>query len=165
MTRDIGVLYVWLDQFIVYWLGCGDCLAYNLLCLTQLHHYIPYASLSLQQHLCTVAILVLIGLFITVAYLLLHPFKLFERFIGKLKFKKDLIISVTDVLNGPFKDGTSENSWDYQYFAGMHFAIQLVVMTFYYIPLELKQVTGILKLTVCSLYIFSILIFRPYKRN
>ena len=70
MTRDIGVLYVWLDQFIVYWLGFGDCLAYNLLCLTQLHHYIPYASLSLQQHLCTVAILVLVGLFITVAYLL-----------------------------------------------------------------------------------------------
>ena len=47
----------------------------------------------------------------------------------------------------------------------MHFAIQLVVMTFYYIPLEHKLVTGILKVTVCSLYIFSILIFRPYKRN
>ena len=83
-----------------------------------------------------VAILVLIGLFITVAYLLLHPFKLFQRSFGKMKFKKDLIISVTDVFNGPFKDGTSENSWDYRYFAGMHFAIQLVVMTFYYIPLE-----------------------------
>ena len=120
---------------------------------------------DLHGFACTVAILVLVGLFITVAYLLLHPFKLFQRFISKLQFKKDLIISVTDVFNGPFKDGTSENSWDYRYFAGMHFAIQLVVMTFYYIPLEHKLVTGILKLTVCSLYIFSILIFRPYKRN
>ncbi len=72
---------------------------------------------------------------------------------------------MTDVFNGPFKDGTSENSWDYRYFAGMHFAIQLVVMTFYYIPLELMQVTGSLKVTVCSLYLLAILIFRPYKRN
>ena len=113
----------------------------------------------------TVAILVLVGLFITVAYLLLHPFRLFQWCFGKLKFKKDLIISVTDVFNGPFKDGSSENSWDYRYFAGMHFAIQLVVMTFYYIPLELMQVTGSLKMTVCSLYLLAILIFRPYKRN
>ena len=113
----------------------------------------------------TVAILVLVGLFITVAYLLLHPFKLFQSCFGKLNFKKDLIISVTDVLNGPFKDGTSENSWDYRYFAGMHFVIQLVVMTFYYIPLEHMQVTGSLKVTVCSLYLLAILIFRPYKRN
>ena len=113
----------------------------------------------------TVAILVLVGLFITVAYLLLHPFRLFQWCFGKLKFKKDLIISVTDVFNGPFKDGTSENSWDYRYFAGMHFAIQLVVMTFYYIPLEHKLVTGSLKVTVCSLYLLAILIFRPYKRN
>ena len=113
----------------------------------------------------TVAILVLVGLFITVAYLLLHPFKLFQWCFGKLKFKKDLILSVTDVFNGPFKDGTSENSWDYRYFAGIHFTIRLVVMTFYYIPLELMQVTAILKVTVCSLYLLAILIFRPYKRN
>ena len=72
---------------------------------------------------------------------------------------------MTDVFNGPFKDGTSENSWDYRYFAGMHFVIQLVVMTFYYIPLEYKLVTGSLKVTVCSLYLLAMLIFRPYKRN
>ena len=113
----------------------------------------------------TVAILVLIGLCVTVGYLLLHPFRLFQKSFCKLKFKKDLIISVTDVFNGPFKDGTSENSWDYRYFAGMHFVIQLVVMTFYYIPLEYKLVTGSLKVTVCSLYLLAMLIFRPYKRN
>ena len=126
---------------------------------------ISYFKDGVHCFACTVAILVLVGLFITVAYILLYPFKLFQKCFGKLKFKKDFIISVTDVFNGPFKDGTSENSWDYRYFAGMHFAIQLVVMTFYYIPLEHKLVTGSLKLTVCSLYIFSILIFRPYKRN
>ena len=113
----------------------------------------------------TVAILVLVGLCITVAYLLLHPFRLFQWCFTKMKFKKDLIISVTDVFTGPFKDGTSENSWDYRYFAGMHFAIQLVVMTFYYIPLEYILVTGSLKVTVCSLYLLAILIFRPYKRK
>ena len=112
-----------------------------------------------------VAILVLVGLSITVAYLLLHPFKLFQKCFGKLKFRKDFIISVTDVFNGPFKDGTSENSWDCRYFAGMHFIIQLEVMTFYYIPLKYEIGTGILKMIVCSLYICSILIFRPYKKN
>ncbi len=104
----------------------------------------------------TVAILVLVGLFITVAYLLLHPFRLFQLCFGKLKFKKDLIMSVTDVFNGPFKDGTSENSWDYRYFARMHFTMQLVVMTFYYIPLEHKLVTGSLKVTV---HVFIIFVF------
>ena len=126
------------------------------------HSHISVVSMALPG---TVAILVLVGLCITVAYLLLHPFRLFRWCFGKLKFKKDLIISVTDVFNGPFKDGTSENSWDYRYFAGMHFAIQLVVMTFYYIPLEQKIMTGILKVTMCLLYSCSIMIFRPYKRN
>ena len=124
----------------------------------------PYFS-GVHGFACTVAILVLVLLFITVAYLVLHPFKLFQWCFGKLNFRKDLVISVTDVFNGPFKDGTSENSWDYRYFAGMHFAIQLVVMTFYYIPLEHILITGSLKMTVCSLYLLAILIFRPYKRN
>ena len=113
----------------------------------------------------TIAIVVLIVLCVTVAYLLLHPLRLFQWCFGKLKFKKDLIIAVTDVFNGPFKDGTSNNTWDYRYFAGMHFAIQLFIMILYYTPLKYIYVIVSMKMLVCGLYIVAILIFRPYKRN
>ena len=112
----------------------------------------------------TIAIVILIVLCVTVAYLLLHPLRLFQWCFGKLKFQKDLIISVTDVFNGPFKDGTSNNTWDYRYFAGIHFIMQLIIMISYCTPSPIVVIVAI-KMSVCGLYIVALLIFRPYKRN
>ena len=114
----------------------------------------------------SVAILVLLGLIVTTLYLLVYPFKLFQRLFDKLTLKKDLLLSVTDVFTGPYKDGTN-GSWDYRYFAGTHFALQLVIMTFYYIPLEnnIPLAIGILEVIVCTLCVCVLVIFRPYKRN
>ena len=114
----------------------------------------------------SVAILVLLGLIIITLYLLVYPFKLFQRLFDKLTFKKDFLLSVTDIFTGPYKDGTN-GSWDYRYFAGTHFALQLVIMTFYYIPLEknIPLAIGILEVVVCTLCVCVLVIFRPYKRN
>ena len=114
----------------------------------------------------SVAILVLLGLIIITIYLLVYPFKLFQQLFDKLTFKKDLLLSVTDIFTGPYKDGTN-GSWDYRYFAGTHFALQLVIMTFYYIPLEknIPLAIGILEVVVCTLCVCVLVIFRPYKRN
>ena len=113
------------------------------------------------------AILVLLFLIVSSLYLSVYPFQWFQKCFNKLKFKKDFLVSVTDVFTGPYKDGTQQNSRDYRYFAGLHFFLRLVIMLFYYIPQykSLLFVIPILEVTVCVLVIITILIFRPYKRN
>ena len=113
------------------------------------------------------AILVLLFLIVSSLYLSIYPFQWFQKCFNKLKFKKDFLVSVTDVFTGPYKDGTQQNSWDYRYFAGLHFFLRLVIMVFYYIPQYkgLLFVIPVLEVTVCVLVIITILIFRPYKRN
>ena len=110
----------------------------------------------------TVAVMVLTFLSIVTLYLLIHPFQWFQKCLNKVKFKKDFLISVTDAFTGPYKDGT-ENSWDYRFFAGVHFALRLITMVFYYIPHD--YIIAGLEATLCVLTATAIIIFRPYKRN
>ena len=111
------------------------------------------------------AILVLLFLIVSSLYLSIYPFQWFQKCFNKLKFKKDFLVSVTDVFTGPYKDGTQQNSWDYRYFAGLHFFLRLVIMVFYYIPQYKSLVIPVLEVIVCFLVVITIIIFRPYKRN
>ena len=112
---------------------------------------------------CTFALIVLLIQIIVTIYLSLYPFQLFQKFFSKLKFKKDFLVAVTDVFTGPYKDGT-DNSWDYRYFAGIHFALRLIILPFNYLPAA-YLVAWILQTCVYSIIIVTIVIFRPYKRN
>ena len=112
---------------------------------------------------CTFALIVLLIQIIVTVYLSLYPFQLFQKCFSKLKFKKDFLVAVTDVFTGPYKDGT-DNSWDYRYFAGIHFALRLIVLPFNYLPAALV-VTWELHICFYSIIIITIVIFRPYKRN
>ena len=109
---------------------------------------------------CTFALIVLLIEIIMTIYLSLYPFQFFQKFFSKLKFKKDFLVAVTDVFTGPYKDGT-DNSWDYRYFAGIHFALRLFILPFNCIPF----VALILPECVYSIIIVTLVIFRPYKRN
>ena len=111
----------------------------------------------------TFALIILLIQIIVTIYLSLYPFQLFQKFFSKLKFKKDFLVAVTDVFTGPYKDGT-ENSWDYRHFAGIHFALRLIILPFNYLPAALV-VTWELHICVYSIIIITIVIFRPYKRN
>ena len=111
----------------------------------------------------TFAVMVLMFLIIVTLYLLIYPFQWFQKCLNKVKFKKDFLISVTDAFTGPYKNGT-ENSWDYRFFAGVHFALRLIIMVFYYIPQDRNIIAG-LEATLCVLTATAIIIFRPYKRN
>ena len=111
----------------------------------------------------TFAVMVLMFLIIVTLYLLIHPFQWFQKCLNKVKFKKDFLISMTDAFTGPYKNGT-ENSWDYRFFAGIHFALRLVIMVFYYVPQDRNIIAG-LEATLCFLTATAIIIFRPYKRN
>ena len=111
---------------------------------------------------CTFALIVLLIQIIVTIYLSLYPFQFFQKFFSKLKFKKDFLVAVTDVFTGPYKDGTN-NSWDYRYFAGIHFALRLFILPFNYLPA--LWVAFILQICVYSIIILTLVIFRPYKRN
>ena len=112
---------------------------------------------------CSFALIVLLIQIIVTVYLSLYPFQLFQKFFSKLKFKKDFLVAVTDVFTGPYKNGT-DNSWDYRYFAGIHFALRLIILPFNYLPASFL-VAFILQMCVYSIIIVTIVIFRPYKRN
>ena len=112
---------------------------------------------------CTFALIVLLIQIIVTIYLSLYPFQLFQKFFSKLKFKKDFLVAVTDVFTGPYKDGT-DNSWDYRYFAGIHFALRLIILPFNYLPAAFL-LAFILQICAYSIIIVTIVIFRPYKRN
>ncbi len=103
-------------------------------------------------------------IFSPVSYLCIYPFKWFQKCFNKLKFKKDLLISVTDIFNGPYKNGT-QDTWDYRYFAGIVFAIQLVQMIFSlfpsFFPTYFVQSWHIF---ISGLYVIFIILFRPYRR-
>ena len=116
--------------------------------------------------LVILASLVLLGLIGITLYLSLYPLVCFQKCLNKVRFKKDFLISITEVFMGPFKNGT-EKSTDYRYFAGCLFALRIIVMCFYYIPQheESLLVVPVAKITLCCVYIGTIVIFRPYKRN
>ena len=71
-------------------------------------------------------------------------------------------MSVTDVFASPYKDGTN-GTWDYRYLAGIHFALQLIIMLFYYTSHVL--IVSILEFILCSFCIGFVSIFRPFKRG
>ena len=112
---------------------------------------------------CTFALIVLLIQIIVAIYLSLYPFQFFQKFFSKLKFKKDFLVAVTDVFTGPYKDGT-DNSWDYRYFAGIHFALRLILLPLNYLPSQPVQ-AWILQNCVYLIIIITLVIFRPYKRN
>ena len=117
--------------------------------------------LSMIPAICTLLILILFTL-----YLAVSPFKWFQRCFNKVNFKKDFLISMTDVFTAPYKNGT-ESTWDYRCFAGVHSGLKLIIMTFYFIPQDNQNLSiiPILEIITCSLYICTIIIFRPYKRT
>ncbi len=101
----------------------------------------------------------IVFVFLPVTYLCVYPFKWFQKCLNKLKFKKDLVVSVTDVFIGPYKNGT-DGTWDYRFFAGLAFALQLSQL----ICLCFLPAFSIVYLVLNGLYTIFLILFRPYKR-
>ena len=113
------------------------------------------------------AILVLLFLILSILYLSFYPFRWFQYFLNKLKLKKTFLISLTDVFTRPYIDGTQLNFWNHRCFAGIHFALQILIMLIYYIP-QFKNFLyqiNVLEVSVCALAGAVIFIFKPYKRK
>ena len=106
----------------------------------------------------------IVFVFLPVTYICVYPFKWFQKCFNKLKFKKDLLISVTDVFIGPYKNGTND-TWDYRYFAGLAFALQMSqLIVFYFHLLEFSSFVQAFHISLSGLHIIFIVLFRPYKK-
>ena len=120
----------------------------------------------------TLALIVLIVvIIIPTVYLTIYPFKWFQKCFNKIKFKKDLLISVTDVFTAPFKDSTmSWDSLDYRCLAGVYFILRLYIMICYMFT-TVNLVIPTLMLVLIPLCLFSLCtncmlcVLRPYKKN
>ena len=109
-------------------------------------------------------LVLVVFLFLPVAYLFVYPSKWFQKCFNKLKFKKDLLISVTDVFIGPYKNGT-QDTWDYRFFAGLAFALQFIqLMIFNFHVFESYILVPFFHMSLSSLYVIFIVLFRPYKK-
>ena len=189
-TKGLDVWYVLVDQCIVCWLDFGNIqpslshtvASVYLLCFTQLVAISlkllgwSYVSTEYETFLYdgsqkyfdkTHSVAFFAGLFVLVVlvalpitYLNVYPFKWFQKCFNKLKFKKDLLISVTDVFIGPYKNGT-DDTWDYRFFAGLAFSLQLSELIFFGYK---KFIPPYANIAFNGVYIILLILFRPYKR-
>ena len=102
----------------------------------------------------------LVIIVLPVTYLCVYPFKWFQKCFNKLKFKKDLLVSVTDVFIGPYQNGTND-TWDYRYFVGLAYALQFSQLILLCFPLP---VVPYVYISFNGLYTILLILFRPYKR-
>ena len=103
----------------------------------------------------------LVFIVLPVTYLCVYPFKWFQKCFNKLKFKKDLLISITDVFIGPYKIGTND-TWDYRYFAGLAFALQLSQLIVHLLGFSIF--VQACHISLSGLHIIFIVLLRPYKK-
>ena len=112
------------------------------------------------------AILVLLFLIVLpTLYILLYPFKWFQKLLDCLHLRKPLLITLADVFTGPYKNGT-ENTFDYRFMAGFYLLARIIILSqficggrcfLFSIPIA----------QTCCLFLLAVIviIFRPFQRN
>ena len=111
------------------------------------------------------AILVLLFLIVLPTLtILLYPFKWFQKLLDCLRLRKQLLISLGDVLTGPYKNGT-ENTYDYHFMAGLYLLARIIILSqFIYGYYSIFAIP--ISQACCSfLLAVIVIIFRPFQRN
>ena len=72
-------------------------------------------------------IILIVFVIIPTVYLLLYPFKFFQKFLEVCKLRTQLTDAVVDSLTGSFKNGL-ENTYDYRLFAGLYLLLRIIIM-------------------------------------
>ena len=112
------------------------------------------------------AIIVLVFIiFLPMFYIQLYPFKVFHKFLSCLHLRKEILISLCDMLIGNYKDG-SKNTRDYRYFAGFYLFLRIIVLCLHFIPYKnYGHIILLSQLTLFSLFGGMIALFYPYNKN
>ena len=110
----------------------------------------------------------LVFILLPTLYLLLYRFKWFHKLLDCLHLRKQLLISLGDVLTGPYKNGTDGTSYDYRFFAGLYLMVRIITLTLLLpAPYDAFQcyLFGLNTGVIASILALMIMIFRPFKRN
>ena len=109
------------------------------------------------------AIFVLIAFVaIPTIYLLLYPFKLFQKFLDVFKIRQQLTDAIVDSLTGSFKNGL-DNNYDFRFFAGLYLLLRVGIICLHYIPDSNYFIYSYIGLLVLAGGTVSI--FCPFKRS
>ena len=115
------------------------------------------------------AILVLlVFILLPTLYLLLYPFKWFHKLLDCLHLRKQLLISLSDVFTGPYKNGT-DGTYDYRFFAGFYLLLRVLIVSLQFGIFQSLFlsffISSTLQCCLVSLLALTVFIFRPFQRN
>ena len=114
---------------------------------------------------CFIAILVLlIVILLPTLYIQFYPFKWFHKLLDCLHLRKQLLISLSDIFTGPYKNG-SENTFDYRFMAGLYLWARIIIL--FMICFQQYQILVAPITQVCCFFLLAvtIFIFRAFQRN
>ena len=116
---------------------------------------------------CILALSVLVFLvFIPAVFITLYPFKWFQKILSCCKLQSNLWIKhLMDTFTGSFKNKDKRHIIGYQYFAGLYLMLRLVILPFYYLPLNQYRMVLYLETFSCIGAAGIIMILRPHKMN
>ena len=109
-------------------------------------------------------IVLIIFVILPMVYLLLYPFKYFQRFLDVCKLRRQFTDAVVDSLTGSFKNG-SDNTYDYRFFAGLYLLLRIIIICLFYIPYTEKQYIMYALCGVVVVHGAAVTIFRPFRKN
>uniref|UniRef100_A0A1X7UTN1 Uncharacterized protein n=1 Tax=Amphimedon queenslandica TaxID=400682 RepID=A0A1X7UTN1_AMPQE len=111
-------------------------------------------------------LILLIMIVLPTLYLIFYRFQWFQKLLDRLHLRKQLLISLSDVFTGPYKNGT-ENTFDYRFFAGLYLLIRLITLSQFVIGDDELFMFLVPTFHTCFSFILAVavLIFRPFQKN
>ena len=114
--------------------------------------HLPYACLAILSFLTLIP---------TTFFLLVYQLKCFQRLLGFLKIRSQLLPAVMDSFQGSYKNGTEIGTRDYRWFAAVPLIGRIALLLIYTITLDGSYLPIVIIVIVCII-VFTALI-QPYK--
>ena len=95
--------------------------------------------------------------------LFVYPTKKFQRFLDRFNLRSQFLTTFTDAFQGCYKD-SSNGGRDCRFFAGLYFAVRIVVFITYCMFRNYFTIYSILQFNILTM-IALFAIFRPYKKD
>ena len=109
-------------------------------------------------------IVLIIFVILPMVYLLLYPFKYFQRFLDVCKLRRQFTDAVVDSLTGSLKNG-SDNTYDYRFFAGLYLLLRIIIICLFYIPYTDHEKQYFAFCGAVVVHGGAVTIFRPFRKN
>ena len=146
-------------------LASGEIIALNGTTLSTILFYNGEEYFT-SKHAPYFAIAIFVLLFIVLPppiLLFVYPTKKFQRFLDRFNLRSHFLTTFTDAFQGCYKD-SSNGGRDCRFFAGLYFAVRIVVFITYCMFRNYFTIYSILQFSILTM-IALFAIFRPYKKD